>query len=277
MNDVEGFGRFLTPATFAMPEDLRRSAWSEHVPFALWLIGQLAPRSLVELGTFRGMSFLAFCQAIRDAGAPTQAFAVDTWRGDPQAGGLEESVYPELNALVTNKYGRFAHLLRSTFDDAVSEFADGSVDLLHIDGFHSYEAVSHDYRTWRPKLSPRAIVLFHDTHEFQPGFGVHRFWGEVRSEGRSFAFEHGHGLGVLALGRDYAPGLEALLEASTEETAFIRTVYARLGAGISERQKREELEERLARVTGHPAYRAARLLARKARAAVRGVARARRS
>ena len=145
MNHGNDFARHLTPSAFSMPEDLRPSAWSEHVPFASWLTGELQPRQLVELGTFRGMSFLGFCQAIRDTRSPTKAFAVDTWLGDPQAGRLEDSVYPELNQTVALKYGRFARLLRATFDEARAGFEDGSVDLLHIDGFHSYEAVSGDF------------------------------------------------------------------------------------------------------------------------------------
>lgn len=263
------FARHLTPAAFDMPEDFRSSAWSEHVPFAFWLVGQLQPRQLVELGTFRGMSFLGFCQAVRDTSPATKAFAVDTWLGDPQAGRLEDKVFPELNQLVALKYGRFARLLRATFDEARAGFEDESVDLLHIDGFHSYEAVSGDFRSWRPKLSPDAVILFHDTHEFKPGFGVHRFWDEVRTQGRSFAFEHGHGLGVLALGRTYSPGLEALLDATPEGAAFIRTIFARLGAGVSDRQRRQIAEASLSRITARPDYRAAEFLGWTARAIAR--------
>ena len=111
--------------------------------------------------------------------------------------------------------------------------------------------------------------MFHDTHEIRPGFGVHRFWDEVRTQGRSFAFEHGHGLGVLAFGRSYQPGLEALLDATPEEAAFIRRIFARLGAGVSDRQRRETAETSLARITARPNYKAAEFLGWTARAIAR--------
>ena len=61
------------------------------------------------------------------------------------------------------RYGGFsAFLLRMTFDDALPQFSDGSIDLLHIDGFHSHEAVSHDLHAWLPKLSSRGLILMHD-------------------------------------------------------------------------------------------------------------------
>tara|TARA_A100001011_G_C13728696_1_gene602595 strand:+ start:62 stop:553 length:492 start_codon:yes stop_codon:yes gene_type:complete len=84
------------------------------------------------------------------------------------------------------------------FSEALRKFDENSIDLLHIDGFHSYEAVSGDFNTWYPKLSTKAVVLFHDTHEFQPKFGVHRFWAEIKNKypEQCFEFEHSHGLGV---------------------------------------------------------------------------------
>lgn len=76
-------------------------------------------------------------------------------------------------------------------------FPLGSVQLLHIDGFHSYEAVAHDYTTWLPVLADYGIVLFHDIAIQAYGFGVWRWWEEVSSLHPSLEFSHSGGLGIL--------------------------------------------------------------------------------
>ena len=65
------------------------------------------------------------------------------------------------------------------FDEALGHFTDGSLDLVHIDGYHTYEAVSGDFEKWYPKVKPGGIVIFHDIAARLLDFGAWRFWSEV--------------------------------------------------------------------------------------------------
>lgn len=185
-------GRHINP-------NLAGKAWVGHTPFAYWLITAVKPRVLVELGTHGGGSYFSFCQSIKDHALPAKAYAVDHWVGEEHAGNYTEAVYEQVKNTNDESYAEFSTLLRKDFEDALSDFSDGSVDLLHIDGFHSYDAVSSDFNSWYPKLSDEAVVLLHDTHEVKDGFGVHIFWQELKSKypQQCFEFSHSHGLGII--------------------------------------------------------------------------------
>jgi glycosyltransferase involved in cell wall biosynthesis len=176
------------------------SAWYGHVPFAHWLVTAHRPASIVELGSHNGVSYAAFCEAVLRAQIDTRCLAVDTWQGDQHAGFYGDEVLADLQQFHDARYGGFSTLLRATFDEALGKVPDGSVDLLHIDGRHKFDDVTHDFSTWQPKLSPRAVVLFHDSNVRTQDFGVWRLWADLRDKYPSFEFLHGHGLGVLACG-----------------------------------------------------------------------------
>lgn len=225
-----------TPPSSWWPEHIFESAWLEHTPFAAWLMEAARPSTLVELGTHRAVSFMAFCQAARRLPSPPRCYAVDTWQGDEHAGAYGEEIFDSVLALA-REHGGIAELLRMRFDEALPRFPDGSVDILHIDGFHTYEAVSEDFRTWLPKMSRRGIVLFHDTEVRQRDFGVWRFWAEVSADRPNFNFLHGHGLGVLAVGEEVPAAVAPLFAArgDTAAEARIRDLFGTRGAAVQAR------------------------------------------
>jgi len=213
------------------------ASWLGHTPFALWLIGALRPRMVVELGVHTGNSYCAFLQAVHALGLNTRCFGIDHWQGDAHAGHYGDEVYQELQAYHDPRYGTFSTLLRTSFEEALAYFSDGTVDLLHIDGFHTYEAVSADFKSWLPKVSSRGVALFHDTNVRARGFGIWQFWEELTPRYPHFEFLHSHGLGIVYLGDEPLTGpLKALFAPKTvAERESIQNYFARLGTSVVER------------------------------------------
>lgn len=196
--------------------------WVGHIPFIFWLFKNFKPGRFVELGTHRGNSYCAMCQAVQRFNLASVGSAIDSWKGDihmvPEPG-----LYEELAAYHDPKYQSFSTLLRTTFDLARDSFADKTIDLLHIDGTHTYEAVKHDFENWFPKLTDSALVLFHDIEVRRDDFGVWRLWEELKARYATFSFHHSHGLGVLAVGD--IPNKEInLLFSKSEDHSFVATV-----------------------------------------------------
>ena len=197
---------------FMRPIYLASSAWHEHIPFAFWLIRQQEPRILVELGVHFGASYFAFCQAIEKLSLSSRCYGVDSWAGDEHAGFYGPEVYRAVNAHNDQLYSSFSCLIRSSFDEACAHFQDGSIDLLHIDGLHTRSAVQHDFEAWHPRLSDRAVVLFHDTNVRERDFGVRAFIDSLRSRYPVFEFAHGYGLSIVGVGANLRPGLRSLFD-----------------------------------------------------------------
>ncbi|UZF91299.1 class I SAM-dependent methyltransferase [Bosea sp. NBC_00550] len=185
--------------TFLRIDVMRFSAWSRLIPVLFALFSILRPRRYVELGVHNGMSFFAACQVAEHLNIHTQCVAVDSWVGDEHASFHTSDVFDTFRATIAKRYPQ-QYYVQGFFSDALKSFDSKSVDLLHIDGYHTYEAVKDDFETWLPKMSGSGVIIFHDINVHERGFGVWRFWSELKEKYPAFSFFHSHGLGILYVG-----------------------------------------------------------------------------
>ncbi|MEY2529678.1 MAG: hypothetical protein QOJ05_1768 [Verrucomicrobiota bacterium] len=233
-------------------------SWCMHLPFAYDLMRELAPKVFVELGVKQGESYFAFCQSAAENKINVRCYGIDSWRGDVQTGNLDPEIEHEVGEY-NWRYSSFSELKVMLFAEAVGEFADGSIDLLHIDGTHTYNEVKTDFESWLPKLSPHGVILFHDVVVRDGGFGVWRVWEEIIGERNSFLFEFGHGLGVWKrepVTESDPAFLRKLMGAGEAERRDINRFYANAAAALAlwhelqgqpaTRQESEEKEGKIA-------------------------------
>ena len=215
-------------------------AWTEHVFFACDLVADLKPRLLVELGTDRGESYFAFCQATLENQTGTRCFAIDHWRGDSHAGSYDDTTFEDVTEHNRERYSHFSTLMRTTFDEALDHFARESIDLLHIDGHHSEAAVRRDLESWLPKVRPGGLVLMHDIAVRRRDFGVWKVWDEIAPRGRFWSFTQPPGLGVWEKppARAQTALVEALFAPPNESQTALAKYY---------RERSAELQRRIAR------------------------------
>ena len=251
LTGVDGVG--LEPALTRPDRLVSPDSWAGHLPFAFWLVAAARPRRYVELGVHTGNSYCSVTQAVSKYKLDTECFGIDHWYGDVQAGLYGEDVYLDLKAWHDPRFGQFSRLLRMSFADGRAYVEDGSVDILHIDGLHTYEAVREDFETWQSKMSDRGIVLFHDTNVFQSDFGVCDFWQEIKSRYPTFEFLNSNGLGVAYVGsqsvQHVLPEVAGLFSSNEDDNqvSSIRRYFSQLGDGHIQTIRFAEMQQRAER------------------------------
>jgi hypothetical protein len=193
---AEYYEKLFAPL-FKFPAKLPPSAWAGHIPFLFVLFRLIRPRTYVELGVYTGASLIAACSAANLFCPARSLFGIDTWAGDAHTGDYDgNAIFRDLNGYLLSNFPE-AQLIRSSFLEARGRFAAGSIDVLNIDGYHTYEAVKEDFVTWFSAMAPQGVILFHDIAVYDRNFGVHRLWGELKEKFVTIEFFHSHGLGVL--------------------------------------------------------------------------------
>jgi hypothetical protein len=158
------------------------SAWKGHEHFARWLVQQMRPQIIVELGCDYGFSTIALAQP----GVGT-VYGIDRFVGPPERNAFESCRANIAASGVTN-----IELIKADFRSLAASWSM-PIDLLHIDGNHTYDEVRLDFTQWSTHVRDGGVILLHDTRSFPRDVG--RFFKEITWP--KFEFEHANGLGVV--------------------------------------------------------------------------------
>jgi predicted O-methyltransferase YrrM len=131
---------------------------------------------VLEVGSHLGASALFLASGMKQVDG--KLYCVDTWQNETMPEG-EQDTFAEFlrNTEVLKEY---IIPLRGRSTEVEIEKVDGQIELLFIDGDHSYEGVSGDFRHFVPLLSKSGKVAFHDAISFK---GVSKFTGELLATG----------------------------------------------------------------------------------------------
>jgi Methyltransferase domain len=213
---------------FWTPELLNEeSPFWPHVPFVFWLVAATRPRLVVELGMDQGVSYAAFCEAARRLQLDASFHAVDLWRDAEGRGQDGDADFDDFTKFHDFRYKAFSHLMRLPFAQARENFADGSIDLLHVNACGRGVDVEEDILAWRGKFSPRGVLILHGA---SPYLDLEKILGDAPH----FAFTRGEGLIVAALGRETPPAVAQLCALDEEKSRRVRERFGLLGARWTE-------------------------------------------
>jgi cephalosporin hydroxylase len=166
------FGGLLRP--IQNPNELTR--WIQRV-------AGLRPKVLVEIGTAKGGTLYLHALA---ADPNATIISVDL------PAGLYGGGYPEWKTHLFRRIigrGPTIHFVRAdshspdTVAHVKSLLGGRPIDVLFIDGDHSYAGVATDFRMYRPLVRPGGLIGLHDILEnrYDPDIQVAKFWSELKS------------------------------------------------------------------------------------------------
>jgi len=164
-----------------------QTSWKDHIEFAQWIVKRKNPEVIVDLGVDFGYS--TFCFALPNIGT---VYGIDSFEGDSMTGFHHHSYGPAKQKKEELELDNIT-FIKGYFDD-VAKTWDKEIDILHIDGFHTYKAVKNDYDTWSKFVKNDGVILFHDTEV--ESFGVKQFFNELELPKTNFKFCYG--LGVVS-------------------------------------------------------------------------------
>ncbi len=148
----------------------------------LIILNRIKPDSILEIGTESGGTLFLFS---RIASENAHIISVDIPSG-PFGGGYHRWKIPLYKSFALPH--QKIHLIRkdshdrATFEKVKAILGGKDIDILFIDGDHTYEGVKKDFEMYSPLVKKDGIIALHDIvpHLETPTCEVNRFWNALK-------------------------------------------------------------------------------------------------
>ncbi len=175
------------------------------------LVRALYPEVVVEIGSARGKSTCCLSLACKDNQAG-KVFAIDphmsnAWSDVNTTGDNERFLRSRLKAYDLEPY---CEVIRATSTEAAKTW-DRPIDLIFIDGDHTFEGVKTDFELFQPYFTDKALVIFHDTSWDRPTWEeIKRSYNRTEELGVPEFMEYLRGSGYHSITFPAVPGITVL-------------------------------------------------------------------
>lgn len=131
---------------------------------------------IVEIGSFAGVSsdlLARYCKKL---------YCIDLWSNEA---GIEPDKMHKAELMFDSVWNSHENIepIQGKSKEIAEQFDDESIDMVYIDGNHSYKSVKEDILTWMPKVKPGGWVTGHDMILFDVQKAVRETLGEVKVYG----------------------------------------------------------------------------------------------
>ncbi|MCJ7653806.1 MAG: class I SAM-dependent methyltransferase [Dehalococcoidia bacterium] len=114
---------------------------------------------LLEVGSYLGASACFLAAAATEIGGGAKVHCVDTWQNQGMTEGTRDT-WAEFQAN-TRPYASLIVPRHGLSVEVAKSFTE-SINLLFLDGDHSYEGCRADVEFWLPHLKPGGVLVMHD-------------------------------------------------------------------------------------------------------------------
>lgn len=128
-----------------------------HAGVLYGLVNIYAPSKVIEIGSLYGRS----TSIILDASPNSTISCIDTFQYSVDGKATVDDYFDKFSSN-TKEYKDRIKVYKSLSFNIHDSFKDNSIDLLFIDGDHSYDGVYKDIIYYHSKLKPGGIILGHD-------------------------------------------------------------------------------------------------------------------